>query len=127
MTIQQVIQSTNAAALSVGTPRAATVSAGTGIAPSADAKTARLVNASQEFEAMMLNEMLKPLQFGAGVEDGGEESSGGAAATIRGMGTDALGKALASHGGMGIARKIVADVTKERETTKVQGKGAKVQ
>jgi len=127
MTIQQVVQSMNTAALPVGTPGAVTVSASSAASPPVDAKTARLVNASQDFEAMMLNEMLKPLHFGAGVEDGGEESPGGASETISSMGTDALGKALAAHGGMGIARKIVADVTKEQETTKVQTKGAKVQ
>jgi Rod binding domain-containing protein len=128
MTVQQILQNANVTTLPVGTPPGAvTGSATLAAAPGADTKTAKLVNAAQEFEAMMLNEMLKPLHFGSGVEDGSEESAGGAAETIRGMGTDALGKALASHGGLGIARKIVADVTKERDHAKAQMKGAKVQ
>jgi Rod binding domain-containing protein len=91
--------------------------------PSApDRATAKLVDASQQFEAMMLNEMLKPLQFGAGVDAGGEESAGGAADTIHGMGTDALGKALSSHGGLGIAKKIVGEITAQHEAeTKRKG------
>jgi len=91
---------------------------GSGMAPvAADPQQAKLVSAAQAFEAMMLNEMLKPLHFGAGVDAGGEESAGGASDTIRGMGTDALGKALASHGGLGIARKVVAEVTREHEAS----------
>jgi flagellar protein FlgJ len=86
----------------------------------------KLVEASQSFEAMMLTEMLKPLHFGAGVDEGGEESAGGAADTIRGMGTDALGKALAAHGGLGIARKIVKEVTSEHDAADAKRGGTKV-
>jgi Rod binding domain-containing protein len=75
----------------------------------------KLVEGARSFEAMMLGEMLKPLQFGSGVEDGGEPSAGGAADTLSGMGTDALAKALASRGGLGVARKIVDEVTAEQE------------
>ena len=83
--------------------------------PQTTAQNAKLVKGAEEFEAMMLNQMLKPLQFGAGVDAGGEESTGGAADTIRGMGTEALGKALAAHGGLGFARKIVEEVTREQD------------
>ena len=92
-----------------------------------DAKLAKLTRAAQSFEAMMLNEMLKPLHFGAGVADGAEESAGGASDTIKGMATDALGKALAASGGVGIARKIVKQVTAEEEATKVRRGETKVQ
>lgn len=86
----------------------------TGMQP-LDPQHGKLVKAAEAFEAMMLNEMLKPLKFGAEVDSGGDESAGGAGDTIRGMGTDALGKALASHGGLGVARKIVAEVTREHD------------
>jgi len=98
MTIQAILQSTGSSA-----------------AATTDRTQTKLANAAQQFEAMMLNEMLKPLHFGAAVDTGGEESAGGAADTIRGMGTDALGKALASHGGLGIAKKIVGEVTAEHQ------------
>jgi Rod binding domain-containing protein len=89
-------------------------------------KTAKLAEAAQQFEAMMLNELLKPMHFGAGVDEGAEEGSGGAADTIRGMGTDALGKALSAHGGMGVARQIVKQVTAAHHAAEVKREGTKV-
>ena len=83
--------------------------------PAGDPQQAKLVNAAQSFEAMMLNEMMKPLHFGNGVDEGGDESGEGAAGTIRGMGTETLSKALSAHGGLGIAQKIVAEVTREHD------------
>jgi Rod binding domain-containing protein len=118
MTIQHVLPSPQSSAL--GGAKAA--SAGT-----PDPKLAKLTSAAQSFEAMMLNEMLKPLHFGAGVSDGAEESEGGASDTIKGMATDALCKALAASGGVGIARKIVKQVTAEEESTKVHRGETKVQ
>ena len=78
-----------------------------------DVQKAKLVDASQQFEAMMLGEMLKPLQFGASPDAGADESGGGAGDTIRGIANDALGKALAQHGGVGIARSVLAQVQAE--------------
>ena len=69
----------------------------------------------------MLSQMLKPLHFGAGVDERGEDTEGGGAAdTIRGMATEALGKALAQHGGLGIARKILREVTTEGEAVEAR-------
>jgi Rod binding domain-containing protein len=87
------------------------------------AREAKLSKAAEEFESMMLNELLKPLHFGAGVDEGQEESADGAADTMRGLGTDALGKALAAQGGFGIARKVVKEVTGAANHTKVGSKG----
>ena len=84
-------------------------------APLSDAKKAKLADAARQFEASMLTEMLKPLQFGGSADAGGQESEGGASDTIRGLGTDALGKALALHGGLGVARQIIKDVTAEHQ------------
>ena len=96
------------------------------------AKTAKLTEAAQSFEGMMLGEMLKGLQFGgvpgSGDAEDAQESGegGGAGETIRGMGTEALAKALAQHGGMGIAKKIVGDVKAESDAVKRRQQGGKV-
>lgn len=89
-----------------------------------DPRRTKLVEASQQFEAMMLSTMLKPMQFGAAPGDGASdgESSGGMAETVRGMATEALGKALAQHGGVGIARSVlrqVLDQAQQREAVAV--------
>jgi Rod binding domain-containing protein len=107
MTVHQALQKTDVSSL-IGAGEVKPASA-------AAIQQKMLVEGAQSFEAMMMGEMLKPLQFGSGVEDGGEPSAGGAADTLSGMGTDALAKALASRGGLGIARKIVDEVTAEQQ------------
>jgi len=77
-------------------------------------RLAKLTDGAQSFEAMMLGQMLKPLQFGgtpgADSDDGNMDAG---ADTTRGMGTEALAKAIASGGGFGIARQIIREVTSE--------------
>ena len=74
---------------------------------------AKLVEGARLFEAMLLGEMLKPLQFGAGPDEGGKQSSDGAPDAVRGFGTEAIAGAIAKGGGFGIARQIVQKVTRE--------------
>lgn len=113
---------------STGNVKGASLAGSTAVSDkSRELKLAKLTSAAQSFEAMMLDQMLKPLHFGAGIEDGAEASEGGAADTIKGIATDALGKALAASGGVGIARKIVKEVAAEQETTKVRRGETKVQ
>ena len=99
------------------------VATGTAAPAGADAK---LADAAKQFEAMLLGEMLKPLHFGAGVDEGAEEGPGGAADTIRGLGTDALAKALAGSGGFGVARQIVKQVTAEHKAQAARERKDKV-
>lgn len=74
---------------------------------------AKLVDGARQFEAMMLEQLLKPLNFGESPDAGGEESSGGAGGTIRGFGTEAIAKAIAGKGGFGMAEQIIRQVTSE--------------
>ena len=76
-------------------------------------QTAKLADSAQKFEAMLLDQMLKPLQFGGAPGD--DDTTGGAADTIRGMGSEALSSAIAKGGGFGIAKQIVRKVTAEHE------------
>jgi flagellar protein FlgJ len=79
-------------------------------------KKAKLVDAAQQFEGMMLQEMLKPMR-------GGQDSWGGdvkndedsASDTISSFGTEALAKSISQKGGFGIAKKVISQVEQEHQ------------
>ncbi len=91
-------------------------------------KQAKLVDGAHQFEAMLLNEMLKPLKFGEAEssDEGSDQSSGGAGDTIRGFATEAMGKAIANKGGMGLAKQIISQVTAEHDRQAGKKVGTKV-
>jgi peptidoglycan hydrolase FlgJ len=85
--------------------------------PSLDVqKQAKLVDAAQQFEAMMLQEMLKPMRGGKD-SWGGEESTGNDSAsdTISSFGTEAFAKAISKGGGFGIAKQVISQVKLEHQ------------
>jgi peptidoglycan hydrolase FlgJ len=92
---------------------AQSVAAGTGAAANPQ-RHARLVAAAQQFEGMMLEQMLKPLQkpqdTGFGQDPDGDRD--GSLDTMSSYGTEAVASAIARSGGLGIARRIVADVSR---------------
>jgi Rod binding domain-containing protein len=65
----------------------------------------RLVRAAHEFEGQMMKELLQPLLAGGGVA--GEDDASGANATLGELGAESLGQALSRQGGLGIADRIV--------------------
>jgi peptidoglycan hydrolase FlgJ len=75
---------------------------------------ARLEDAAQQFEAMLMQEILKPMHKGEDSGDG-EKSDDSASDTISGFGAEALAKAVSRNGGIGIARQVVRQVSQERE------------
>lgn len=82
---------------------------------------AKLVDAAHEFEASMLQELLKPMQSGKnswGGEDGGEDDSFD---TIRSFGTEAVAKAISKGGGFGIAKQVIAQVALEHHQNSQNG------
>ena len=86
--------------------------------PDAAAQTqnkTKLADAAQQFEASMLQELLKPMQNGQ--DSWGGQDSGGDASfdTIRSFGTEAVAKAISKGGGFGIARQVIAQVTSEHQ------------
>jgi flagellar protein FlgJ len=76
-------------------------------------KQAKLVDAAQQFEATMLEELLKPMQHGQGSWGGEENSDDTASDTISTFGTEAIAKAISKGGGFGIAKQIVSKVALE--------------
>ena len=87
------------------------------------AQVAKAWKAAQDFEAMALGQLLQPMfatvdtahdQFGGGP---GEEA-------WKPMFIDAIGKNLASHGGIGIARPVFVEMLRAQEA-RTQGGGGR--
>ena len=78
-------------------------------------KQAKLADAAQQFEATMLQELLKPMQHGQSSWGGEEKSDDSASDTISSFGTEAIAKAISQGGGFGIAKQIVSKVTLEQQ------------
>jgi|SRR5215475_1586284 len=74
----------------------------------------KLKNAAQEFEAMLLQEMLKPLRS---KEDSwsGDEKADSASDTINGFGCEAVARAISARGGLGIAKQVIRQVAAEQQ------------
>jgi peptidoglycan hydrolase FlgJ len=106
-----------------GTAAAQTQGTAAGTAAAANPQRhARLVAAAQQFEGMMLEQMLKPLQksqdTGFGQDPDGDRD--GSLDTMSSYGTEAVANSIAKSGGLGIARRIVADVSRIDARTQVQ-------
>jgi flagellar protein FlgJ len=77
-------------------------------------KQAKLVDSAQQFEATMLQELLKPMQHGQSSWGDEEKSEDSASDTISSFGTEAIAKAISKGGGFGIARRVVEQITQEQ-------------
>jgi flagellar protein FlgJ len=80
-------------------------------------KLAKLTDAAQQFEAMLMQELLKPMQAGQDSWGGQEKNDDPSADTISSFGTEAVAKAIAKGGGLGIARQVIQQVTLEHQRT----------
>jgi hypothetical protein len=70
----------------------------------------RLVSAAHEFEADLMKELMTPLEPGHDPLGGDQEDSSSALSSFAG---EALGKALSEHGGLGIAKSILHQLSSE--------------
>ena len=77
-------------------------------------QNAKLVDAAQQFEAMLMQEMLKPMRSGQDSWDE-EKRDDSASDTISSFGTEAVAKAISKAGGLGIAKQVIRQVTQEHE------------
>ena len=91
------------------------------LAPAAAAVEHRkLTGAAQQFEGMLLEEMLKPMKEHGFCQGDGEdgdsdkEEGSGFGDTLSSYGTESLATAIAKGGGLGIAKRVVAQVEGER-------------
>lgn len=78
-------------------------------------KQAKLTDAAQQFEARLMQEMLKPMRAGQDSWGGEEKNDDPSADTISSFGTEAVAKAIAKGGGLGIAKQVVRQVTLEHQ------------
>jgi len=89
-------------------------------ATTATAETVRhrkLTDAAQQFEGMLLQEMLKPMKEHGFCQDESDtdrnEEGSGSGNTLSSYGTEAVATAIARGGGLGIAKRVVAQVEGE--------------
>jgi peptidoglycan hydrolase FlgJ len=86
----------------------------------------KLVDAAHQFEASMLQELLKPMENNVdswGGEDSGADNSFDA---IRSFGTEAVARVVSDRGGFGIAKQVVSQITAEHQRKSeniIQAKG----
>ena len=76
----------------------------------------KLTEAAQQFEGMLLQEMLKPMRehgFGQGDEENREDGSG-FGDTLSSYGTEAVATAISKGGGLGIAKRVIQQVEGEQ-------------
>jgi Rod binding domain-containing protein len=78
-------------------------------------KQAKLVDAAQQFEATMLQELLKPMQHGQSSWGADETSDDTASDTIGNFGTESIAKAISKGGGFGIAKQVISQITLEHQ------------
>jgi Rod binding domain-containing protein len=83
----------------------------TGQASSSITPQPRLVKAAHEFEAQMMQEMLKPLISGNGLDGEENDTASGSGGALGAFASEALGRGLSEHGGFGIASSIVRQLT----------------
>ena len=95
------------------------------------AKNSKLVDAAHQFEAMLMQEMLKPMRLGQDSQDswGGDSSDATDSSmdTISSFGTEAVATAISRAGGLGIAKQVIRQVTQEHlHTAKAAPHGTEV-
>ncbi len=71
----------------------------------------RLVKAAHEFEAQMMQELLKPLTTGNGLDGEEGDTASGSGGALGAFASEALGQALSEQGGFGIATSIVRQLS----------------
>ena len=73
----------------------------------------RLVRAAHEFEAQMMQELMKPLTRDSSLtgEDDDSNSGSGSNGALGQFATEALGRALSEQGGFGIAKSVLKDLS----------------
>jgi peptidoglycan hydrolase FlgJ len=109
----------------------ATAPAAVAATPAAALEHRKLTAAAQQFEGMLLQEMLKPMKEHGFAQDEGEDDGdkdgGGFADTLSSFGTEAMATAIAEGGGLGIARQVIEQVEREKSSHTAAAEATKSQ
>ena len=93
-------------------------------------RQAKLADAAQKFEGMMLEELLKPMQRAgsgfAGEEDGDNPDRDGSMDTFSSYGVEAMAEALSKGGGLGLAKQVLHQIGKADEKSQKKLSSTKV-
>jgi Rod binding domain-containing protein len=79
----------------------------------------RLVRAAHEFEAQMMQELMKSMTKGASItgdDDEDSDSGAGSGGALGEFASEALAQAMSNQGGFGIAHRIVDDLSHSGNT-----------
>ena len=90
--------------------------ASTGQASSSVTPQPRLVKAAHEFEAQMMQELLKPMTSENGLDSDENDTASGSGGALGAFASEALGRGLSEQGGFGIATHIVQQLTPKGNT-----------
>jgi Rod binding domain-containing protein len=90
---------------------AAGASGAAGSASTSATSHPRLVKAAEEFEAQMMQELLKPLTAGNDLDGEDNDTASGSGGALGAFASESLGRGLSEHGGFGIATSIVRQLT----------------
>ncbi len=83
----------------------------------------RLVKAAHEFEAQMMKELMAPLESGKGLLGGSEDEESSSSA-LNSFAGEAMAKAISEHGGFGIAKSILHQLSHVSDAKKGQAPNA---
>lgn len=83
----------------------------TGAQEAASTPSPKLVKAAQEFEAQLMQELLKPMTTSDGLMGTDDDSDSGSNGALGQFASESLGKALSQHGGLGIANQIIKELS----------------
>ncbi len=76
------------------------------------AKDIKLEKAAHEFEASLMQELLKPMKQKDPLFSSGDEGDSDSSSVMADYGTQVLAQALSQNGGLGIAKEVVAELGK---------------
>ncbi|MEO6924416.1 MAG: rod-binding protein, partial [Bryocella sp.] len=80
----------------------------------------KLVDAAHQFEAIFLQQMMKP--FAADKEDSKSDDDADGNDTYKSMGVESMARAISQAGGLGIASSVIASVERQAHSHDVLAK-----